>query len=225
MPFLRSSRARPPSGRAGAARRRAGHRQLGREVAHGARPAPQPLEDQAACPVPEHIHRVFVVTTYVSVRLRGFTVEHCCTRQRSALLSEGAPGRPSPWPRPRPRLPTPGGVQLLEDQVDSDPLRQFVRWRDEAGEELGPSRSRPPRPTARRPWAVGLAEGQPDQRGLTFFSNYESRRAPSSRRTRALRSSSTRPAPGGRFHVEGEVARLDPAESDTYSRPDRPKAA
>src|SRR5215204_7642014 len=92
----------------------------------------------------------------------------------------------------------------LEDQVDADPLRQFARWRDEAGEELG---------------AVGLATATPDgapslrmvllkgadERGLTFFTNYGSRKGAELAANPRAALLAYWPGAGRQVRVEGDV--------------------
>ena len=106
-------------------------------------------------------------------------------------------------------------MELLESQVDPDPLRQFARWREEAGDEAG---------------AVALATATPDgapslrmvllkaadEDGLTFFSNYESRKGQELASNPRAALLVYWPATGRQVRVEGEVTRLDPAESDAY---------
>jgi pyridoxamine 5'-phosphate oxidase len=106
-------------------------------------------------------------------------------------------------------------VELLESQVDPDPLRQFARWREEAGDEVG---------------AVALAtatpEGSPslrmvllkeaDEDGLTFFSNYESRKGAELAANPRAALLAYWPGVGRQVRIEGEVARFDGGESDAY---------
>jgi pyridoxamine 5'-phosphate oxidase len=108
--------------------------------------------------------------------------------------------------------------------LDPDPLRQFEAWFEEAGAT-----------GMRAPEAVALATATPDgapslrmvlmkgfdERGFTFFSNYESRKG---------RELAANPRAALLFHwdalgrqvrIEGAVVQLDPAESAEYilSRP------
>ena len=106
-------------------------------------------------------------------------------------------------------------MKLLEHDFDADPLRQFAHWREEAGDELG---------------AVALATSTPDgvpslrmvllkdadDGGLTFFSNYESRKGTELAANPRAALLVYWPAAGRQVRVEGEVTRLDPAESDAY---------
>jgi pyridoxamine 5'-phosphate oxidase len=112
-------------------------------------------------------------------------------------------------------VPTLAVVELLEDQVDADPLRQFARWRDEAGEELGPVAL-----------ATATADGVPsvrmvllkgaDERGLTFFTNYDSRKGAELAANPRAALLAYWPGLGRQVRVEGPVTRLDPGESDAY---------
>jgi pyridoxamine 5'-phosphate oxidase len=111
-------------------------------------------------------------------------------------------------------------VELLESQVDPDPQRQFARWREEAGDETG---------------AVALATATPDgspslrmvllkaadEHGLTFFTNYESRKGGELEANPRAALLAYWPGAGRQVRIEGEVTRLDAAESDAYfaSRP------
>ncbi len=113
---------------------------------------------------------------------------------------------------------------LTEEQVDPDPIRQFEHWFDEAVKNAIPE-----------PHAMTLAtctsEGRPsarivllrgfDERGMAFFTNYESRKA---------RELDTNPWGALVFYwhdlerqvrVEGRVERTSEEESDMYfhSRP------
>ena len=67
------------------------------------------------------------------------------------------------------------GVELLESQADPDPLRQFASWRGEAGDELGAVALATATPNGAPSVRMVLLKGA-DERGLTFFSNYESRK-------------------------------------------------
>ncbi|HEX6700583.1 MAG TPA: pyridoxamine 5'-phosphate oxidase [Gaiellaceae bacterium] len=115
-------------------------------------------------------------------------------------------------------------AELLEADVDPDPVRQFGRWFEEA-QQAG----------IRVPEAMAVAtatpEGRPsvrmvllkgyDERGFVFYTCYESRKG---------RELAENPRAALLFHwdtlgrqvrVEGAVERLPPAESDAYfvSRP------
>jgi pyridoxamine 5'-phosphate oxidase len=115
-------------------------------------------------------------------------------------------------------------AELDESASHADPLRQFAQWMDEA------IAGRMPEPNAMTLATVG-ADGRPstrvvlikgyDERGIVWFTNYESRKG---------RELSAHPFAALQFHwvelervvrIEGPVARVDDAESDAYfaSRP------
>jgi pyridoxamine 5'-phosphate oxidase len=112
--------------------------------------------------------------------------------------------------------------ELLEAQVDPDPLRQFARWFEEAA-AAGVAM-----PEAMA-LATATADGRPsvrmvllkgfDERGFSFYTGYESRKG------REL-AENPRAAllfhwPGRQVRIEGPVSRLTAEESDAYfaSRP------
>ena len=107
-------------------------------------------------------------------------------------------------------------MSLRRRDLDPDPLRQFERWREEAGGLDTVA------------LATATAEGAPsvrmvllkgaDERGFVFHSSYEGRKA------REL-AENPRGAllfywqePGRQVRVEGEVERVDQAESEAYFR-------
>jgi len=107
-------------------------------------------------------------------------------------------------------------MSLRRRDLDPDPLRQFERWRTEAGGLDAVA------------LATATAEGAPsvrmvllkgaDERGYVFHSSYEGRKA------REL-AENPRGAllfywqePGRQVRVEGEVERVDQAESEAYFR-------
>lgn len=115
-------------------------------------------------------------------------------------------------------------AELDEAASDADPLRQFQRWLQEA------LRAQLPEPNAMTLATVG-ADGRPstrvvlikgcDERGLVWYTNYESRKG---------RELATHPHAALQFHwvelervvrIEGRVERVAQAESDAYfaSRP------
>ncbi|MEB2336553.1 MAG: pyridoxamine 5'-phosphate oxidase [Burkholderiales bacterium] len=114
--------------------------------------------------------------------------------------------------------------ELDESHAHPDPLEQFRAWFDQA------LTARLPEPNAMTVATVG-ENGRPstrvvlikefDARGIVWYSNYESRKG---------RELAAQPAAALQFHwvelervvrIEGQVARVDPAESDAYyaSRP------
>ena len=106
-------------------------------------------------------------------------------------------------------------MELLEGQVDPDPLRQFARWRDEAGDEFGAVALATATPDGAPSVRMVLLKGA-DEQGLTFFSNYESRKGAELALNPRAALLAYWPAAGRQVRVEGEVTRIDPAESDAY---------
>jgi pyridoxamine 5'-phosphate oxidase len=118
---------------------------------------------------------------------------------------------------------------LLESDVDSDPLVQFLRWLEDARHDV------------RVPEAVALATAsatgapsvrmvllkQADERGFVFFSGYESRKGGElAANPRAALLFHWDPL-GRQVRVEGAVERLPADESDAYfaTRPPGAQAA
>jgi len=111
--------------------------------------------------------------------------------------------------------------------LDPDPLRQFKAWFDEAAAT-----------GMRAPEAVALATATPDgapsvrmvlmkgfdERGFTFFSNYESRKGQELAANARAALLFHWDALGRQVRIEGPVARLDPAESAEYIE-SRPRAS
>jgi len=111
--------------------------------------------------------------------------------------------------------------------LDPDPLRQFKAWFDEAAAT-----------GMRAPEAVALATATPDgapsvrmvlmkgfdERGFTFFSNYESRKGQELAANPRAALLFHWDALGRQVRIEGPVARLDPAESAEYIE-SRPRAS
>jgi pyridoxamine 5'-phosphate oxidase len=115
----------------------------------------------------------------------------------------------------------PDFVPLREEDVAPDPLRQFAAWFDDAGAA-----------GIRVPEAVALATATPDgtpsvrmvlmkgfdERGFTFFSNYESRKGVDlEANPRAALLFHWDPL-GRQVRIEGPVVRVDPEESAEYIR-------
>ena len=115
------------------------------------------------------------------------------------------------------------GRTLHEDQAEQDPFRQFAVWFDEVRElEVDPTAmalataTRDGRPSVRMVLLKGV-----DERGLVFYTNYESRKA------RELAESGHASALffwrslERQVRVDGAVEKVDSAESDEYfaSRP------
>ncbi len=106
-------------------------------------------------------------------------------------------------------------MELLESQVDPDPLRQFARWREEAGDEAGGVALATATPDGAPSVRMVLLKSA-DEHGLTFFSNYESRKGQELASNPRAAVLVYWPAAGRQVRVEGEVTRLDPSESDAY---------
>ncbi len=115
-------------------------------------------------------------------------------------------------------------VELVESALDSDPLRQFLRWYDEAvtagivqaNAMTLATASKDGKPSARM-----VLMKSADERGIGFFTNYASRKG---------RDLAENPLAALIFYweevarqvrIEGEVVVIPPEESDAYfaSRP------
>jgi pyridoxamine 5'-phosphate oxidase len=103
--------------------------------------------------------------------------------------------------------------ELREQDAADDPLRQFRAWlEDERLDNVA--------------LATATAEGAPSvrmvllkditERGLTFFTGYESRKGGELAANPRAALLLYWPALGRQVRVEGAVARIDPAESDAY---------
>jgi pyridoxamine 5'-phosphate oxidase len=109
-------------------------------------------------------------------------------------------------------------MELLEEQAERDPLRQFAAWFAEA------------RRAVRVPEAVGLAtatrDGAPSarmvllkdfgERGFVFYSNYESRKGRELEENPRVALLFYWGELGRQVRIEGEVERLSADESDAY---------
>jgi pyridoxamine 5'-phosphate oxidase len=116
---------------------------------------------------------------------------------------------------------------LLEQDVDPDPVRQFAAW-FEAAAGAG----------IRQPEAAALATatgaGAPsarmvlvkstDERGFTFFTNYESRKGADLAANPRAALMFYWDALGRQIRIEGRVERIGPAESAAYVR-SRPRGS
>lgn len=113
---------------------------------------------------------------------------------------------------------------LSESEVDSDPIRQFQRWFDEAAGAglIEPNAmtlataTRDGRPSARMVLLKGF-----DARGFVFYSNYESRKGEELEQNPQAALVFFWVELERQVRVEGQVERATPRESDTYfaSRP------
>jgi len=112
---------------------------------------------------------------------------------------------------------------LRRADLDPDPVRQTIRWRDEAAGDGADTTiaalataSANGRPSARMVLVRGLEDG-----GFRFFTNYESRKA--TELAQNPLAALLFHWPGRQLRVEGGVERLSAAESDAYfdARPPR----
>ena len=104
-------------------------------------------------------------------------------------------------------------VELREQDVDPDPLQQLRRWLDEAPEE-------------RVALATATKDGAPslrmvllkgaDERGLRFFTSYESRKGRELAENPRAALLVHWPDAGRQVRVEGQVERVSAEESDAY---------
>jgi pyridoxamine 5'-phosphate oxidase len=116
---------------------------------------------------------------------------------------------------------------LDEAGVDPDPLRQFARWFEEAGE----AGIRAPEAMAA---ATATADGRPsvrmvllkgfDARGFVFFTGYESRKGQELAENPHAALLFYWDPLGRQVRIEGPVERVDEAESEAYFR-SRPRGA
>jgi pyridoxamine 5'-phosphate oxidase len=116
---------------------------------------------------------------------------------------------------------------LLEQDVDPDPIRQFVRWFDEAAEAGEPE-----------PEAMALATSTPagepsvrfvllrgvDERGFVFYTNGRSRKGRDVAANPLAAVVFRWSIMGRQVRAAGPVAPVAPAESDAYFR-SRPRGA
>ena len=110
------------------------------------------------------------------------------------------------------------GEPLSEAHADADPARQFARWFEQARDVEAD-------PTAMALATTG-ADGRPsvrtvllkgaDERGFTFFTNYESRKARELDATGRASALLLWRALDRQVRIEGRVERVSPAESDAY---------
>ena len=116
---------------------------------------------------------------------------------------------------------------LDEAEVEPDPLRQFARWFEEAGEAgirapeamAAATATRDGRPSVRMVLLKGF-----DERGFVFFTGYESRKGQElAENPRAALLFYWDPR-GRQVRIEGPVERADEAQSEAYFR-SRPRGA
>ncbi len=107
-------------------------------------------------------------------------------------------------------------MSLRRSDLDPDPLRQFERWREEAGGGDAVA------------LATATAEGAPslrmvllkgaDEGGFVFHSSYEGRKARELAENPRAALLFYWDEPGRQVRVEGEVERVDQADSEAYFR-------
>jgi pyridoxamine 5'-phosphate oxidase len=117
--------------------------------------------------------------------------------------------------------------RLLEEEVDPDPIRQFVVWFDEASQsgaaESNAMALATAAPDGRPSVRMVLLRGV-DERGFAFFTNYESRKARELEANRQAALVFFWHELERQVRVEGRVERVSGEESDLYFQ-SRPKGA
>jgi pyridoxamine 5'-phosphate oxidase len=110
------------------------------------------------------------------------------------------------------------GEPLSEVHCEADPMRQFARWFEQARElEADPTAmalataSPEGRPSVRTVLLKGL-----DDRGLIFYTNYESRKAREMEATGRASLLFFWPSLERQVRIDGTVERISPVESDAY---------
>ncbi len=104
-------------------------------------------------------------------------------------------------------------MELRRADLDPDPLRQFHSWLAAAGSDAVAlaTAAADGAPSAR----MVLLKGA-DERGFVFHSSYESRKARELDANPRAELLFYWQGPGRQVRVEGEVERIDPAESEEY---------
>jgi pyridoxamine 5'-phosphate oxidase len=115
----------------------------------------------------------------------------------------------------------PDDLPLREEDLDSDPLAQFRRWFEEASAH-----------NTVEPHAVALATATPDgrpslrmvlmkgvdERGMTFFTNYGSRKAGELEANPRAALLFYWPGLGRQVRIEGPTSRVERDETEAYAR-------
>lgn len=115
-------------------------------------------------------------------------------------------------------------ASLDAKDVDADPFRQFARWINEAitaqVSEATAMALATVSPSGRPSCRVVLLKGH-DQRGLVFYTSYDSRKAADIERNGCAAGTFYWAELERQIRIEGAVHRVSPAESDIYfdSRP------
>src|SRR5687767_1713393 len=109
----------------------------------------------------------------------------------------------------------------MNNAYSSDPLQQFRSWFEEAGTDLVAlaTATREGAPSARTVLLKGV-----DDRGFTFFTNYESRKGHELGENPRAALLFYWPPLGRQVRIEGSVERVSPEDSDAYFRT-RPRGA
>ncbi|MEK6274399.1 MAG: pyridoxamine 5'-phosphate oxidase [Actinomycetota bacterium] len=107
-------------------------------------------------------------------------------------------------------------MSLARADLDSDPLRQFERWHEEAGghDQVALATATEDGAPSVRMVLLKVA----DERGFVFHSSYEGRKAVELAENPRAALLFYWQDPGRQVRVEGEVERIDPAESEAYFR-------
>jgi len=106
------------------------------------------------------------------------------------------------------------------DELDPDPLRLFERWFADAAAvvEVPEAAALATSTPDGRPSARMLLLKSADERGFTFFTNYESRKGRELADNPRAALLFHWPALGRQVRIEGGVERVDTAESEAYFR-------
>jgi pyridoxamine 5'-phosphate oxidase len=107
-------------------------------------------------------------------------------------------------------------MNLRRADLDPDPLRQFERWHEESG--AGDAVALATATGAGAPSARMVLLKGADARGFVFHSSYEGRKARELAENPHAALLFYWQEPGRQVRVEGEVERVDPAESEAYFR-------
>jgi pyridoxamine 5'-phosphate oxidase len=119
------------------------------------------------------------------------------------------------------------GPPLREEDLDPDPLRQFAAWFRHAasvGVEAPEAAVLATASATGAPAARMVLIKQYDERGLVFYSNYESRKGQDIAANPRAALLFYWERPGRQVRIEGPVKRTTPRETDAYVR-SRPRAS
>lgn len=115
-------------------------------------------------------------------------------------------------------MPDPRSTPLREEDVDRDPLQQLRRWLDEAqaSHDLHDAAALATATPDGRPSVRMVLLKSADERGLRFFTGYESRKGDELARNPRAAMLFHWDRHGRQVRVEGGVERLTAEESDAY---------